>query len=219
MRQEDLRTFIDGTQDAAYVVDSEGIITEWNDGAAKLFGIAAADAVGRPCHAIIQGTDESGCVCSRNCTIRQALGQGRILGSFDMQVQTAEGRKWCSATVFVAKIANRSAPYAVHFMRLADIPKRLELAVRDYLVAHTRLSAEEGTEMLASTTAASQVDLSGRELEVLRMLALGGSSKSIASDLHISSTTVNNHIQHILLKLDSHSRLEAIRRAERSGLV
>ncbi|RMG50565.1 MAG: DNA-binding response regulator [Acidobacteria bacterium] len=41
----------------------------------------------------------------------------------------------------------------------------------------------------------------------------------IADRLCISRTTVNNHIQHILRKLNAHSRLEAIRRAERAGLI
>ena len=37
--------------------------------------------------------------------------------------------------------------------------------------------------------------------------------------IHISRTTVNNHIQHILGKLNAHTRLEAIRRAEHAGLI
>ncbi|MCC6328799.1 MAG: response regulator transcription factor, partial [Acidobacteria bacterium] len=37
--------------------------------------------------------------------------------------------------------------------------------------------------------------------------------------LHISRNTVDNHIQHILKKLNAHSRLEAVRRAELSGLI
>ena len=45
------------------------------------------------------------------------------------------------------------------------------------------------------------------------------STTTVAEQLHISRTTVNNHVQHILRKLDSHTRLEAIRRAEHAGLI
>jgi len=218
MRPEDLRKLVDGTQDVAYVVDSEGAVTAWNDGAAALFGISAASAVGRSCYSIIQGTDESGRVCSQNCMIRQAIQRGKTVSSFDVQVQTTDGRKWCNASVFVAT-TNGSSPHAVHILRPVDASKRLEIAVRDYLFAHTRMSAGEVAALLASATATRQANLSPRELEVLRMLASGGSTRSTADDLHISSTTVNNHIRHILNKLDSHSRLEAIRRAERAGLL
>ena len=47
----------------------------------------------------------------------------------------------------------------------------------------------------------------------------GGTTSSIAGQLHISRTTVDNHVQHILRKLDSHTRLEAIRRAEHAGFL
>jgi DNA-binding NarL/FixJ family response regulator len=56
-------------------------------------------------------------------------------------------------------------------------------------------------------------------LDVLRLLAHGESSKSIAHQLHISITTVNNHVQHILKNLNAHNRLEAIRRAEHAGIL
>jgi DNA-binding NarL/FixJ family response regulator len=41
----------------------------------------------------------------------------------------------------------------------------------------------------------------------------------VADQLHLSRTTINNHVQHILRKLDAHSRLEAIRRAEHARLI
>jgi DNA-binding NarL/FixJ family response regulator len=41
----------------------------------------------------------------------------------------------------------------------------------------------------------------------------------MAAELHISTATVRNHIQHILGKLQCHSRLEALVRAIREGLI
>jgi DNA-binding CsgD family transcriptional regulator len=52
--------------------------------------------------------------------------------------------------------------------------------------------------------------LSPREGEVLDLLAGGHSTRTVADRLFISPTTVCNHVQSILRKLDLHSRLEAI---------
>jgi two-component system, NarL family, nitrate/nitrite response regulator NarL len=60
--------------------------------------------------------------------------------------------------------------------------------------------------------------LTGRELEVLELLAAGRPSDAIASSLHISRNTVRTHVQSIHAKLGVHSRLEAAAFASRHGL-
>lgn len=62
-------------------------------------------------------------------------------------------------------------------------------------------------------------DLTPRELEVLRLLAAGESTQSIANALVLSSKTVRNHVQSILAKLGVHSKLEAVSTAARRGLI
>jgi DNA-binding NarL/FixJ family response regulator len=52
--------------------------------------------------------------------------------------------------------------------------------------------------------------LTPRELEVLRFIARGESSKGIAKQLFISTTTARNHTQKILAKLGLHTKLEAV---------
>jgi DNA-binding NarL/FixJ family response regulator len=61
--------------------------------------------------------------------------------------------------------------------------------------------------------------LTPRELEILRMLADGQVPDEIAGDLFISSKTVATHIEHIFIKLDVHSRVEAVAVAYRDGFV
>ena len=61
--------------------------------------------------------------------------------------------------------------------------------------------------------------LTGRELEVLSLLAEGKSNKEIGSHLYISQTTVKSHLRSIFAKLDVLSRTEAITVASRRGLV
>jgi DNA-binding NarL/FixJ family response regulator len=61
--------------------------------------------------------------------------------------------------------------------------------------------------------------LTARELEVLRLLAQGLPSKTIATRLHISENTVKFHVGSILGKLGSASRTEAVSVAIRRGLI
>lgn len=61
--------------------------------------------------------------------------------------------------------------------------------------------------------------LTGRELEVLQMLALGLSNKNIAQRLEISEHTAKFHVAQILSKLGVESRTEAVVRAVQLGLV
>jgi DNA-binding NarL/FixJ family response regulator len=62
-------------------------------------------------------------------------------------------------------------------------------------------------------------DLSAREIEVLREIALGTSNKVIASHLSISEATVKAHIQNILLKLGASDRTHAVNIATTRGFL
>jgi DNA-binding NarL/FixJ family response regulator len=56
----------------------------------------------------------------------------------------------------------------------------------------------------------SRALLSGREREVMDLVARGRSNASIAQALFLSEKTVKNHLNHIYAKLRAHSRAEAI---------
>jgi DNA-binding NarL/FixJ family response regulator len=68
-------------------------------------------------------------------------------------------------------------------------------------------------------TASHQPALTGREIEVLRHVAAGLSSKDIGATLYISENTVKNHVRNILDKLGLHSRNEAVLYAVRESLI
>jgi two-component system NarL family response regulator len=61
--------------------------------------------------------------------------------------------------------------------------------------------------------------LTGREIEVLQLVARGMTSKDIGEALFISENTVKNHIRNILDKLGLHSRNEAVLYAVRENLI
>ncbi|MEY2472947.1 MAG: hypothetical protein QOK28_2276 [Actinomycetota bacterium] len=62
-------------------------------------------------------------------------------------------------------------------------------------------------------------DLTPRELEVLSLMGRGYDAKQIASTLSISWHTSRSYIKNILLKLDSHSALQAVSVATRLGIL
>jgi DNA-binding NarL/FixJ family response regulator len=63
------------------------------------------------------------------------------------------------------------------------------------------------------------VDLSRRELDVVRLIAEGLSNKQIADRLQLSDKTVKNHVANIFSKLGVTARTQIAIHAIRTGLV
>lgn len=63
------------------------------------------------------------------------------------------------------------------------------------------------------------VPLSDRELEVLRLLADGGSNREIAAAMFLAEGTVKNHVTNVLAKLGARDRTQAALRGRALGLV
>ena len=61
--------------------------------------------------------------------------------------------------------------------------------------------------------------LSGREIEVLRLIASGAANKEISASLTISESTVKTHVANIFQKLDVRDRTEAVTRALQMGIL
>jgi DNA-binding NarL/FixJ family response regulator len=61
--------------------------------------------------------------------------------------------------------------------------------------------------------------LTPRQLEILAMVADGMSTEQIAEGLWLSVATVRNHVARTLRALDAHSRVEAVAKARRLGLL
>ena len=92
-----------------------------------------------------------------------------------------------------------------------DSAEAADLA-RRYLPAAETYGMQPWVSRLAPLTAAAPPrpagPLSERELEVAGLVARGLSNKAIAAELHISSRTAQNHVQHILTKLGVSNRTQ-----------
>jgi DNA-binding NarL/FixJ family response regulator len=63
------------------------------------------------------------------------------------------------------------------------------------------------------------IELTSRQLDVLRLLAEGRSTAEIATELGLSTTTVRNYIANVLSALGVHTRLQAVVAARKAGLI
>jgi DNA-binding NarL/FixJ family response regulator len=95
------------------------------------------------------------------------------------------------------------------------------IAAGDALLAPTitRGMIAEFARRPAPTDEPALAQLTGRELEVLKLIARGCSNAEIASQLSISDATVRTHVKRVLQKLDLRDRVQAVVCAYETGLV
>ena len=99
-----------------------------------------------------------------------------------------------------------------------------KLGARPLAAEATREVAARGesvTERLGARAAAHAdgPGLTRRELEVVRLVAVGRTNREIATELFLSTRTVDMHVRNVLRKLDSRSRVEAAHRAGELNLL
>jgi DNA-binding NarL/FixJ family response regulator len=110
---------------------------------------------------------------------------------------------------------------------LKDVPpERLVAAVRQVGAGDVLLAPEITRRLVARyAQSPSGVDpdrlapLTGREREVLELIARGLSNVEIAGTLYLSEATVKNHVNRILAKLGLRDRAQAVIAAYESGLI
>jgi two-component system, NarL family, response regulator YdfI len=101
-----------------------------------------------------------------------------------------------------------------------QLMKTLEAVASGLLVVHPgELQVSRSGENSANGLLESVETLTGREREVLQMLAQGMGNKEIAARLKISDHTVKFHVASILGKLGASTRTEAVSIALRRGLI
>jgi two-component system response regulator NreC len=123
-----------------------------------------------------------------------------------MQDETAFARKALKAGV-LAYILKEAAS------------EELVKAVRMAAAGRTYLQPDLGARLAAEPDGRAPDDLSTREVEVLRLIALGHTNAEIAGQLFLSVRTVESHRSHIQQKLGVTNRAALVRYAIDRGLV
>lgn len=88
---------------------------------------------------------------------------------------------------------------------------RLVESIQDIIVGGGSLSAGVAKLVIEAFRKNTDSPLSRREGEILQMISDGKSRSMIAKELYIDLETVKTHIKNVYLKLDVHSRADAIR--------
>ncbi|MFJ7045710.1 response regulator [Streptomyces sp. NPDC101112] len=100
----------------------------------------------------------------------------------------------------------------------AGPPEELFRAVRAAAAGGMGLAPEVAGH-LAGPLADPGTVLSEREIQVVRLLARGGSNRSIAAALHLTEATVKTHLVRIYRKLGTENRASTVSEAVRRGLL
>ena len=95
-------------------------------------------------------------------------------------------------------------------------PNDLVEAIRQVHAGKKRVPAEVAAQIAEHM---GDEDLTGREIEVLRLIGGGNRNRDIADLLFISEETVKVHIKHIMDKLGAKDRTQAIAIAVRRGII
>ena len=106
---------------------------------------------------------------------------------------------------------------ALGYVRKDATPETLLAAVR--AVARGRTYIDPSIDRTGRVTSPDADDLTARETEVLRHVALGLSNREIAAALSVSEETVKTHVTHVLAKLNADNRAQAIVQALKRGVV
>lgn len=92
-------------------------------------------------------------------------------------------------------------------------------AIRAVAAGGSHLQPQVAARLLHRMTAATPPSLTERQLEVIRLLAIGATNKEIARVLEVGERTVKYHLAGIFDRLGAGNRTEAVTIAMRLGLV
>ena len=141
----------------------------------------------------------------------------------------------------IPRVAEASPGTSVVVLTMQDDPafarEALQAGARGYVLKHaagtelvqairaaagggTWLNPDLGARMVSAQSSAGTLsELTDREVEVLRLIALGHTNSEIAQQLYLSVRTVETHRSHIQQKLGRSTRAELVRYALDNDLV
>jgi len=139
------------------------------------------------------GSESGPDICERLVTERPQLRVLLISGAGRISAATAAA---CGASGFIPKD-----------WPAADVARAVQMVALGIPLFDE--NAPSGTEL----------QLTGRERDVLERVAAGATNREIALELHLSPHTVKEHTSALYRKLDVRNRAEAVQKAQRLGLL
>jgi DNA-binding NarL/FixJ family response regulator len=199
-------------------------ITHDYDGPVLAEGLCAVAAVpvlvgGAPRAVLYAASRETGSVGDR---VRDAIASAAARMAVELAIRDEVDRR----LAMLADAGPRADAGASRWEEIRAVHAELRLLAQTTTdeVARDRLLTACGR--LASLNADASagdadraVRLSGRELDVLALVALGCSNREAATRLALRPETVKSYLGAAMAKLDAHTRLEAVVRARRLGLL
>jgi len=219
---DNLYHIFDNTADGVFAIDEEQQIIYWNQSAQRILGYTSDEIVGQSCYKVLCGCDDKGhAVCHEHCSVRAAATAGKTVTNYDLATRTKSGElRWINVSILTVYADDDSRPAVVHLFRDATQTKQNEQFIHQMFDTVDLWQKTAPPAVSSKPSSHTPVDnLTDRERQVLSLLARGASTAGMAQTLSISSTTVRNHIQSILHKLNVHSRLEAVAYAFEHGLI
>jgi len=171
------------------VLDRELRVVAWSDALGLTTGVTTEQAIGRHCWEVLRAVDERG---QAVCGQHCSLAH---LALTDRPVPTID-----------VSVPQPGSPT----LSMATLSARTR---RGPLFLHV-LSPRDPRPAVALSPA-----LTARQREALTLLASGHSTEEIAAALGVAVVTARNHVTACLRRLDCHSRVEAVVKARRLGLV
>lgn len=204
---------------ALFTIDRDQHVTFWNQACEDLTGVSAAHAMGRPCHEILKGEDCSGRpFCGPDCPVAWLSKGGPSPANFSIRISAGEaGRVQLNVGTMLVPSDAEGEWMVVHFMQRGHC--KSSAGALDHTSRDAHLDGKNNQMVMPGPSSQGLSLLTAREREILCLMAYGQTTDVISQRLHISATTVRNHIQRLMAKLEVHSRVEAVSCAHRHQLV
>jgi len=231
MHEKEFLDALCNSADGVFIVNADKRILRWNTGAEKILGHPEDTVLNHECFQVISGKSrDDQPLCGQNCKIHAWSLKGILPPNYDLLVRDCEGKSlWLNVSILSYR--DGAEPYVAHILRDITVEKRKELALEQFLAdlmaqdliprntLEERLAARIVRTSPLSGAQKPAAVLSDREIEVLTLLAEGLPTKSLAQKLNISHFTARNHIQNILVKLNLHSKAQAVSYAFKKGIL
>jgi PAS domain S-box-containing protein len=208
----DLDVLLEQVADGVCGVNGSGRIALWTPSAERILGYAAREVMGRlSCEVFVESDASGNRLCYRGCHVLTLVRRSEPVQHVALATRTKVGKPVClDISILVVPGARPDGSSVLHLFRDVTASKEIEALVREGLAHAQPAALSEGSPPAALTR---------REFEILRMIAGGANTRTMAKRLHVSPITVRNHVQNILRKLGVHSRLEAVAYATRHRLL